>query len=319
MSTLELENIKHPDNSGDNIALASNGNVGIGTGSPSDRLHLQKSNDTGIIIENTTGATLSLLSTGAGRVRSSGTLIFDTSGATERMRVGSNGYVGVGTSTPLRKLHIADAGDTHIILQSTNAADNSEIFEIGAGANSASKVDLTFRTRLNSGSGGAERMRITNDGYVTTPNQPGFQFWNNGSDFAISAGGKVTCFYAGDHNVGSHFDATNQRFTAPVSGYYLFGGHLRIGAPGKIRVARFQIYLNGSRRRDLMSVGGTNDYDGSSGYDHPGASGTAVQYLNTGDYVEMYVDAELSSSNTVYIQGGSTGNRKSYWFGHLLG
>ena len=84
MSTLELENIKHPDNSGDNIALASNGNVGIGTGSPSDRLHLQKSNDTGIIIENTTGATLSLLSTGAGRVRSSASLIFDTGGATER-------------------------------------------------------------------------------------------------------------------------------------------------------------------------------------------------------------------------------------------
>ena len=36
MSTLELENIKHPDNSGNNIALASNGNVGIGTGSPSE-------------------------------------------------------------------------------------------------------------------------------------------------------------------------------------------------------------------------------------------------------------------------------------------
>jgi len=168
-----------------------------------------------------------------------------------------------------------------------------------------------------------ERMTIhsttSGDGAVTMPHQPGFQFWNNGSDFAISAGGKVTCFYAGDHNIGSHFDASNQRFTAPVSGYYLFGGHLRIGAPGKIRVARFQIYLNGSRRRDLMSVGGTNDYDGSSGYDHPGASGTAVQYLNTGDYVEMYVDAELSSSNTVYIQGGSNSNRKSYWFGHLLG
>ena len=164
----------------------------------------------------------------------------------------------------------------------------------------------------------SEGMRISGDGYVTKPKQPGFQFWNNGSDFAISAGGKVTCFYAGDHNIGSHFDSSNQRFTAPVSGYYLFGGHLRIGAPGKIRVARFQIYLNGSRLRDLMSVGGTNDYDGSTGYDHPGASGTAVQYLSTGDYVEMYVDSELSSSNTVYIQGGSNNNRKSYWFGHLI-
>jgi hypothetical protein len=30
MSTLELENIKHPDNSGDNLTLDSNGNIGIG-------------------------------------------------------------------------------------------------------------------------------------------------------------------------------------------------------------------------------------------------------------------------------------------------
>jgi hypothetical protein len=29
MSTLKLENIKHPDNSGDNIALASNGSITI--------------------------------------------------------------------------------------------------------------------------------------------------------------------------------------------------------------------------------------------------------------------------------------------------
>ncbi len=213
-------------------------------------------------------------------------------------------------------------------------AISQEIRSSGNQAHFRMVSDLNNSSWMISNESNANRMRImhtdtstsTNSfplylyeaGYVTTPQQPGFQFWNNGSDFAISAGGKVTCFYAGDHNIGSHFDSSNQRFTAPVSGYYLFGGHLRIGAPGKIRVARFQIYLNGSRLRDLMSVGGTNDYDGSTGYDHPGASGTAVQYLSTGDYVEMYVDSELSSSNTVYIQGGSTNNRKSYWFGHLI-
>ena len=146
MSTLELENIKHPDNSGNNIGLASNGNVGIGTGSPSDRLHIQKSNDTGIIIENTTGATFSLLSTGAGRVRSSGTLIFDTGGATERMRVGSNGYVGIGETSPDRYLHVK-SGATNVVakFESTDGiaavefTDNAGSAEVGTNAGAVFK------------------------------------------------------------------------------------------------------------------------------------------------------------------------------------
>ena len=253
------------------------------------------------------------------------------------------GNVGINRSTPQSKFEAWTGNGelSHFGSNNANANNNYTGISLGyaeSGANSnyrkvgivavgrgdgAARQDLAFLVDSNADGNSVDlndtKMRISHEGYVTTPQQPGFQFWNNGSDFAISAGGKVTCFYAGDHNIGSHFDASNQRFTAPVSGYYLFGGHLRIGAPGKIRVARFQIYLNGSRLRDLMSVGGTNDYDGSTGYDHPGASGTAVQYLTVGDYVEMYVDAELSSSNTVYIQGGSNSNRKSYWFGHLLG
>lgn len=272
---------------------------------------------------------------------SSSTLDLDQVPQKNATTTGFTGNMGIGTNSPLSSpagafawanpiatiegsrptLYLNGSGSLATIRMWPSGTDGSSTtlddFHINAIATSGSTPgSLTFAAQ-----GGAigAGLSINSNNIVTTPDQPGFQFWNNGSDFAISAGGKVTCFYAGDHNIGSHFDASNQRFTAPVSGYYLFGGHLRIGAPGKIRVARFQIYLNGSRLRDLMSVGGTNDYDGSTGYDHPGASGTAVQYLTAGDYVEMYVDAELSSSNTVYIQGGSNSNRKSYWFGHLLG
>lgn len=85
-------------NDAERMRIDSSGNVGIG-GTPSNQLHLQKSADNGVVIENTTGATLSLLSTGAGRVRSSGVLLFDTGGATERMRIDSSGNLLVGKTS----------------------------------------------------------------------------------------------------------------------------------------------------------------------------------------------------------------------------
>ena len=83
------------NDSADLLTIENGGNVGIGTVSPSNQLHLQKSADTGVVIENSAAsmATLSLLATGAGRVRSSGVLIFDTGGATERMRIDASGRV----------------------------------------------------------------------------------------------------------------------------------------------------------------------------------------------------------------------------------
>ena len=81
--------------------MANDGKLGIGTSSPSNQLHLQKSADTGIVIENSASsmATLSLLATGAGRVRSSATLIFDTGGSTERMRIDASGNVLISTTS----------------------------------------------------------------------------------------------------------------------------------------------------------------------------------------------------------------------------
>jgi hypothetical protein len=77
MSTLELENIKHPDNSGDNIALASNGSITI------DR----KSTDGTIAEFRKDGTAVGSIATSAGRtsigsgINASG-VRFDGSGLT---------------------------------------------------------------------------------------------------------------------------------------------------------------------------------------------------------------------------------------------
>jgi hypothetical protein len=114
-------------NNTERMRIDSSGNVGIGASSPSNQLHLQKSADTGIVIENSasSNATLSLLATGAGRVRSSGTLIFDTGGATERMRIDSSGKVGIGDSTPTARLDIGGMAAGEVGLQITSPRNDA--------------------------------------------------------------------------------------------------------------------------------------------------------------------------------------------------
>jgi len=58
MSTLNLENIKHPDSASNNISVDSSGRVGIGTGSPDKPLHIygNTSNNHQIRLQNDFGS-----------------------------------------------------------------------------------------------------------------------------------------------------------------------------------------------------------------------------------------------------------------------
>jgi len=83
---------------------------------------------------------------------------------TERMRINSSGFVGMGTSNPLSELHVSDAGDCGIMLQSTNCNTDKEIFQIIVGANPSNDAEMIFRTRANAGTGGSEFMRLNSSG-----------------------------------------------------------------------------------------------------------------------------------------------------------
>jgi hypothetical protein len=156
------------------VVIDTSGNVGIGTDSPTAKLNVKSSSYPYVRVTNDgyTGLDIGQADSsegGAGliKLRDAADMDFYTADI-QRMRISSTGNIGIGTGTvdPLRKLHLKDTGDVHILLQSSSADTNGEIFEIGAGANSSNRVDLTFRTRDNDGTAGNERMRITNGGDV---------------------------------------------------------------------------------------------------------------------------------------------------------
>lgn len=206
-------------------------------------------------------------------------------------------------------------GDNGAIARAASAGYHTGGSQVGDMVIAAERQkDLLFGTSSSSSGGVTTRMKIDQAGRVTMPSQPCFEVYNGGSDFAVSGNAKITCFSSERFDVGGVYNTSNQRFTAPVSGKYLFGMHLRMGAPGSVRVFRVEVRINGSANTDLASIGGTNNYDSGGGYDHPGCSGTTLLNLSANDYIELYTANELDSTNTLYIQNGF----RSHWWGMLV-
>tara|TARA_B100000427_G_scaffold217542_1_gene181697 strand:- start:1453 stop:2481 length:1029 start_codon:yes stop_codon:yes gene_type:complete len=129
------------------VTANSSGNVGIGTASPDQILHLNKtSGDTylrlqggtnqGTLIHATDGTLLGGFVSGgavgggtsdmAMRVESGNNMLF-AHGTTERIRINSSGNVGIGTTSPDKKLHV-DTGSSsanHFIAEFTGTNDSN--------------------------------------------------------------------------------------------------------------------------------------------------------------------------------------------------
>jgi hypothetical protein len=128
------------------------GNVGIGTSSPDAPLHIEATvpelrfTDS----DDTNNPVCSIIANEGnlayrpdnGATGTGGTHVFYGSGDSERMRIDSSGNVGIGTSAPLEKLHIAE-GTPVLLLEDTGGTT------AGVEASALVRVNdtLTFQTR----------------------------------------------------------------------------------------------------------------------------------------------------------------------------
>ncbi len=141
---------------------------------------------------------------------------------------------------------------------------------------SANPTSLRFYTKPSSagpGNSGTERMRINQDGYVTIPNQPNFLTHTHSA--ALSANNYNYIVIANSYfNVGTCYNGSNGRFTAPIDGYYFFYGMYT--GENSVSAPVLGFHKNGgSHQGEALNYGSTYD----------GTSMQQVKQLSAGDYV----------------------------------
>jgi hypothetical protein len=138
-------------------------------------------------------------------------------------------------------------------------------------------------------------------GAVAMPSQPAFHAYP-GSTVSVSSGNNKFIFNSTRFNIGNHYSTSTGRFTAPVTGVYLF---------------TFQAYYYPGTTSDNyqginLYVNGGNVYAGYArgGYGDTTWGNSIHLRMNANDYLEFFTYPQ--SSNNLNTSG-------SYLTGHLVG
>jgi hypothetical protein len=258
-----------------------------------------------------TSGNVSLDSTGTTGVGSpaANTLVGYTGGV-ERLRVTSAGDVGIGTTNPVagtgftaqRKLiqvysstgsgnaqvHLGGTSGTMLDHDDSNytiatlrnlygASDARALMQIQSGY-------MTFGT----GTSYTEAMRIDSSGRVTKPLQPAFRATLTSSVTGLADSAAIV-FNSALTNIGSSYNTSTGRFTAPVAGFYQFNMSFLYQNVSAGQSCEASLYLNGTNSGGLSfgpRVKYQTDYTGYSGYVSMSAS--ISFYLNASDYVSVH-------------------------------
>jgi len=238
---------------------------------------------------------------------SDGHIKFTTEGG-ERIRIQSDGDVGIGTinNTNNERLRVQDDASTSTVCQVSIISGSAERSILNFGDKEDPNIGrVSYHNNTNTISlftNNTERLLINSDGVVTKPAHPAFDAARDGGNVS---GGNYIVYDTVFVNTGNHYNNSNGRFTAPVTGVYFFSfGCIK---NGNNNLARLYLYKNGSSnftedRHLRMPTGG-------DGYGENGAI-TYIVSLTANDYVQVYL-----SEGTVHADN----DNYTYFNGYLIG
>ena len=149
-------------------------------------------------------------------------------------------------------------------------------------------------------------MELHPKGYLQKPLQPSFHVGspnNSGSSSGNVWKSHSNAIYS---NVGSHYDNSTGRFTAPVDGQYFF---FHWGMTQSNSASTADVYSRKNGSRDQIGTSYNSNSGGTNGYHQFGCS--YVRTLSAGDYVDVY-----TGSGSIYY---TTDGRHGGWGGWLIG
>lgn len=262
--------------------IADNGNVGINTTNPSQKLHVVgKALITDDVQLTGSNPRLDFNSNGASSLR-----FYDTTNATERMRITSSGNVGIGTDNPGSRLDVkSPTGDGVDIFRVLSATTGSSIFRVyattGIGGGLASVFDQT----------GTEKVRLysTGDSYF------------NGGNVGIGTTSPDSKFHVEDANPEVRITGTGGTsfprllWEYPVTATQASRWALTASASGNT----FYLY-NYTQSKKIFQVDGTASH---ITLNHDAAGTTQIGTSTTQTAYQLYVKTNVGQTGAIEASG----------------
>lgn len=226
----------------------------------------------------------------------------------------TNNRVGVGVASPTQPLQVQGNSflNGEVVVGRTNSTDEGGQISFSRASDNAAYWNIdafgsTSTPTLRFFNDGTVKMQIDSSGRITTPNQPMFFVYRGAGNTSLSGTGNILVpLDTKSYDVGSNYNASTYRFTAPIDGKYLFTFHLNIyGVTSNTFNAALRINGSTLHYGTRVITSSTGDWNSAV---------SAVVNLSANDYVEpiAYIGTATAS-----ISGGSA--TWNFFSGFLVG